>query len=97
MPSLSLCLATPRGRGTDHMVVDLLRESASRLVASETEARFFARELSDRYEEIELLTSAGETLGSIIHLVSCVLYPLYPIVCCGLWYLYVLRSPGGER
>ena len=37
-------------------------------MASELEARFFSSELADRYEEIDLLTSVGETLGSVIHL-----------------------------
>ncbi len=68
MPGLRLRLGTAPDPTVDGLTIDLLRESASRLVASEREARFFAGELSDRYEEIELLTSAGETLGSIIHL-----------------------------
>ncbi len=69
MPSVRLRLAAAPASGNEgRVLVALLRESASRLVASEREARFFAGELSDRYEEIELLTSAGETLGSIIHL-----------------------------
>lgn len=69
MPETRLRLATaPAAGGDGELLTAMLRESASRLVASEKEARFFAGELSDRYEEIDLLTSAGETLGSIIHL-----------------------------
>lgn len=69
MPSLRLRLAVVAADDEPgRTLIALLRESVSRLVASEREARFFARELADRYEEIDLLTSAGETLGSVIHL-----------------------------
>jgi sigma-B regulation protein RsbU (phosphoserine phosphatase) len=69
MPSVRLRLATaPVSSEEDRRAVALLRESASRLVASEREARFFSVELADRYEEIDLLTSVGETLGSVINL-----------------------------
>jgi sigma-B regulation protein RsbU (phosphoserine phosphatase) len=69
MPSVRVRLATaPVTSDEDRRAIALLRESASRLVAAEKEARFFSTELSDRYEEIELLTSVGETLGSVIHL-----------------------------
>jgi len=69
MPSVRVRMAVAPGvRDEDRLLVAVLRESASRLVASETEARFFSAELADRYEEIELLTSVGETLGSVIHL-----------------------------
>ena len=69
MPSVRLRLATaPAVRDKDRLSIALLRESASRLVASENEARFFSGRLADRYEEIDLLTSVGETLGSVIHL-----------------------------
>ncbi len=69
MPSVRVRMATAPVTGDDdRRAVALLRESASRLVAAEREARFFSTELADRYEEIERLTSVGETLGSVIHL-----------------------------
>jgi len=69
MPSVRIRLATaPASSDEDRRLLALLRESSSRLVASEGEARFFSAELADRYEEIDLLTSVGETLGSVIHL-----------------------------
>ena len=69
MPSVRIRLAAaPAAGDTDRRFLALLRESAGRLVASEREARFFADELADRFEEVELLTSAGETLGSVVHL-----------------------------
>ncbi len=69
MPSVRIRLVTaPASSDEDRRHVAVLRESASRLLASETEARFFSAELTDRYEEIDLLTSVGETLGSVIHL-----------------------------
>ncbi len=69
MPSVRIRMATAPASGEEgRRLVALLRESASRLVASEMEARFFSGELADRYEEIDLLTSVGETLGSVIHL-----------------------------
>lgn len=69
MPSVRIRMATaPAGGEEGRRLVALLRESASRLVASEMEARFFSGELADRYEEIDLLTSVGETLGSVINL-----------------------------
>ncbi|MBT8477272.1 MAG: PP2C family protein-serine/threonine phosphatase [Gemmatimonadetes bacterium] len=69
MPGVRIRLATaPVSREESRPFLALLRESASRLVASEREARFFSGELADRYEEIDLLTSVGETLGSVIHL-----------------------------
>ncbi len=69
MPSLRVRLAAaPASTDEEGRLLALLREVASRLVASEMEARFFSSELADRYEEIDLLTSVGETLGSVIHL-----------------------------
>lgn len=69
MPSLRMRLAVAAASGEEEgRLVALLRESASRLVASEREARFFSGELADRYEEIDLLTSVGEILGSVVHL-----------------------------
>jgi phosphoserine phosphatase RsbU/P len=69
MPSVRIRLATSADSGEeDRKWLAVLRESASRLVASEVEGRFFASELGDRYAEIDLLTSVGETLGSVVHL-----------------------------
>jgi sigma-B regulation protein RsbU (phosphoserine phosphatase) len=69
MPSVRIRMAVaPSSRDEDSRLVALLRESSSRLVASESEARFFSGELADRYEEIDLLTSVSETLGSVINL-----------------------------
>ena len=69
MPSVRMRLAVAPASGDEvRRLVALLRESASRLVASEREARFFSVELADRYEEIDLLTSVGEILGSVVHL-----------------------------
>jgi sigma-B regulation protein RsbU (phosphoserine phosphatase) len=47
---------------------ELLRESLVPLLSSETELEFFARELETRFEEVELLTSVSETLGSMVGL-----------------------------
>jgi sigma-B regulation protein RsbU (phosphoserine phosphatase) len=47
---------------------ELLRESLAPLLSSETELEFFARELETRFEEVELLTSVSETLGSMVGL-----------------------------
>jgi sigma-B regulation protein RsbU (phosphoserine phosphatase) len=47
---------------------ELLRESLAPLLSSETELDFFARELETRLEEVELLTSVSETLGSMVGL-----------------------------
>lgn len=46
----------------------LLGEALSRLLSAEDETRFFSQEVAERAEEIQLLTSISETLGSIIHL-----------------------------
>ncbi|MCL7976388.1 MAG: SpoIIE family protein phosphatase [marine benthic group bacterium] len=45
---------------------ELLRESLAPLLSSESELDFFASELEARLEEVELLTSVGETLGSVV-------------------------------
>ncbi len=45
---------------------ELLRESLAPLLSSEAELEFFARELETRFEEVELLTSVSETLGSMV-------------------------------
>jgi sigma-B regulation protein RsbU (phosphoserine phosphatase) len=47
---------------------ELLRESLVPLLSSETELEFFARELETRFEEVELLTSVSDTLGSMVGL-----------------------------
>lgn len=65
-----------RGRSA----VSLLRESLRRLWASEQEALFFGTELAARYEEISLLTSIGETLGSVIHLERAAVHLLQRVV-----------------
>ncbi len=44
----------------------MLRESLGPLLSSETEVEFFARELGTRFEEVELLTSVSDTLGSMV-------------------------------
>lgn len=49
-------------------VVDLVARSLSRAMDSAHEIRFFTYELSERYEEINLLYSISETLGSILRL-----------------------------
>lgn len=49
-------------------VVDLVARSLSRAMDSAHEIRFFTYELSERYEEINLLYSISETLGSILKL-----------------------------
>lgn len=49
-------------------VVELLGSCARSLVAFATEAELRARELKERREEISLLTSIGESVGSIMHL-----------------------------
>jgi sigma-B regulation protein RsbU (phosphoserine phosphatase) len=68
-PAVAVRVAVGPSTGAEWKVSrDLLRESLCRLVASEREAHFFSQELAERYEEIALLTSISETLGSIIHL-----------------------------
>lgn len=49
-------------------VVDLVAHSLARSMDSAHEIRFFTFELSERYEEINLLYSISETLGSILRL-----------------------------
>lgn len=55
------------GDGRAQTSVPLLRESLARLAASEEDARFYGAELAERYQEISLLTSIGETLGSVVN------------------------------
>ncbi|MFO7587864.1 MAG: SpoIIE family protein phosphatase [Gemmatimonadota bacterium] len=47
-------------------VAALVRETIAPLLVSEAEIGFFTRELAGRFEEVELLTSLGETLGSML-------------------------------
>jgi sigma-B regulation protein RsbU (phosphoserine phosphatase) len=69
LPSVSVRVSLGlHDRSQERILLPLLRESLGRLLASEQDAKFFSDELSDRYEEIALLTSISETLGSIIHL-----------------------------
>jgi len=44
----------------------LVRDAVAPLLVSEAEIGFFTRELEGRFEEVELLTSVGETLGSVL-------------------------------
>jgi sigma-B regulation protein RsbU (phosphoserine phosphatase) len=48
--------------------LDFLAESLEQLIRYEQEARAAARELSERYEEINLLYSISEVLGSVLSL-----------------------------
>ncbi|MFQ5745800.1 MAG: SpoIIE family protein phosphatase [Gemmatimonadota bacterium] len=56
-----------RGRAAAPMI-DLLGSCARSLVAFTAETELRARELAERHEEIALLTSIGESVGSIVHL-----------------------------
>jgi phosphoserine phosphatase RsbU/P len=49
-------------------VAALLARILERAYEAAREMRFFTQELSDRYEEIHLLYSISETLGSILHM-----------------------------
>jgi sigma-B regulation protein RsbU (phosphoserine phosphatase) len=49
-------------------VARVLAATVDRGLETEREVRFFTYELSERYEEINLLYSISETLGSILHL-----------------------------
>jgi phosphoserine phosphatase RsbU/P len=49
-------------------VAALLARTLERAFEGAREIRFFTTELSDRYEEIHLLYSISETLGSILHM-----------------------------
>lgn len=46
----------------------LLADVAGQLLRQQEENRLFTRELADRYEEMSLLTSIGETLASVLEL-----------------------------
>lgn len=60
---LEAMFAPPTG-ATDRSLRDLLGTFTPALVRMERELRFFNRELAARYGEVELLTSAAETLGT---------------------------------
>lgn len=60
---LEAIFAPPTG-SADRSLRDLLGSLAPALVRMERELRFFNRELAARYGEVELLTSAAETLGA---------------------------------
>jgi sigma-B regulation protein RsbU (phosphoserine phosphatase) len=71
-PALELEVRTPHGRngqGADpDAVATVLRSVLERTYDFAQEIRFFTYELSERYEEINLLYSISETLGSILRL-----------------------------
>jgi sigma-B regulation protein RsbU (phosphoserine phosphatase) len=55
------------GAGDEGLRVgELLREALAPLLSSEAELQFFTAELESRLEEVELLTSVSETLGSMV-------------------------------
>jgi sigma-B regulation protein RsbU (phosphoserine phosphatase) len=55
------------GEGDDGLRLgELLREALAPLLSSESELDFFAGELETRLEEVDLLTSVSETLGSMV-------------------------------
>jgi sigma-B regulation protein RsbU (phosphoserine phosphatase) len=54
--------------GAPDVVVPLLARTLERAFEAAQEMRFFTVELSERYEEIHLLYSISETLGSILHM-----------------------------
>lgn len=56
------------GKGAVEAVADTLAAAVDRLLELSREMRFFTVELSERYEEIHLLYSISETLGSILHM-----------------------------
>lgn len=60
---LRASFAAPTGPG-DRSLRDLLAAFAPALVRMERDLRFFNRELASRFGEVELLTSAAETLGA---------------------------------
>jgi sigma-B regulation protein RsbU (phosphoserine phosphatase) len=64
---LQACLEV-EGAGQDDPLSAFLAVVLGRLLRHEAEARFFGRELAERYEEITLLYSISEILGSVISL-----------------------------
>jgi sigma-B regulation protein RsbU (phosphoserine phosphatase) len=66
-PGLSIELSgCPEDRG--EVIVDLVAKLVERAFDFSQEVRFFTYELSERYEEINLLYSISETLGSLLRL-----------------------------
>ncbi len=66
-PTLALEIATSEREPRDAIGL-VLASVIERSLEAAQEARFFTYELSERYEEINLLYSISETLGSILHL-----------------------------
>ncbi|HZD05751.1 MAG TPA: hypothetical protein VE173_12565, partial [Longimicrobiales bacterium] len=66
-PELELEVGGPAGLELDG-VARLLRKTLERTYDFAQEIRFFTYEVAERYEEINLLYSISETLGSILHL-----------------------------
>ncbi len=66
-PTLALEVATAE-HGPRDAIGLVLGSVVERTLESSQEVRFFTYELSERYEEINLLYSISETLGSILHL-----------------------------
>ena len=64
-PSLQLKISSSNGVGVED-IASLLQSEVERALDFAQEVRFFTHELSGRYEEINLLYSISETLGSIL-------------------------------
>ena len=64
-PSLQLEISSSNGVGVED-IASLLQSEVERALDFAQEVRFFTHELSGRYEEINLLYSISETLGSIL-------------------------------
>ena len=56
------------GSATRHAAANTLRTTLEQLYQYSEEVRYFTLEVSERYEEINLLYSISETLGSLLHL-----------------------------
>lgn len=88
-------LEVPTGQRAGELVAAV----AGRLLRLEVESRLFARELADRYEELSLLTSMGETLASVLEMDRAAEKLLAELVGvtgaarATLW----LHEPGGEH
>jgi sigma-B regulation protein RsbU (phosphoserine phosphatase) len=67
-PALVLEVTPVDGEHVAPAAADVLQSSLEQLFDFEHEISFFTFELSERYEEINLLYSISETLGSILHL-----------------------------
>jgi sigma-B regulation protein RsbU (phosphoserine phosphatase) len=73
---------------------------AERVLDFAKEVRFFTLELSERFEEINLLYSISETLGSILHLEDAgnmILQELCDVLGARKGSLWVLRAESGDR